>query len=588
MQQAFLSAILAAAIVMAAFLSGPVRAQEVRWVQIEARPTLAQALDRVRDWELQLDNVNGFRLPSGWYAIALGPFNPEVADAVRAELRARRAIPADSFVADGASFRDRYWPDGEGFGAIAPVVTAVPLPDVGPNATNPPTEVLASPQGETLAEARVAEAALTRAEREEIQRALQWEGFYAAGIDGAFGPGTRRAIEAWQATNAYPVTGVLQSLQRNQLVGAFQAEVASLGLSTVTDAEAGIEITLPTAMVARSRAEAPFVHYDAVGDDGVRVLLISLPGDTTALTALYDVMQTLEIVPLTGPRELAGRSFTLVGEGADTVSHTYAEARGDAVKGFTLIWPRGDDRRRERALAAMRASFTPLPGQVLDDDVAPLDESRRRDLLSGLEIRSPDRSATGFFIDGAGHVLTSEDSVAGCARVTLGEAGEADLTASDADLGLALLSPRERLSPLGYAGFDASLARAGSEIAVSGFSFGGVLGAPTMTFGTLEDTRSLDGRDELTRLALLAEVGDEGGPVFDARGSVLGMLLPRPEDGARRLPEEVRYAADAEAIALFLSENGVTPRPANRGTEVAPEDLALIAADMTVLVECWN
>lgn len=590
MKQAFLS-VFFAVLALVAFSADPAHAQERQWVQIEARPTLDQAIDRVRAYEAELENVNGFRLPSGWYAIALGPYTPEAAAAVRAQLRARRAIPADSFIADGSNFRQQYWPQGAGFGALSPVISAVPLPEAGEIARPAPlaaAPAAAAPQGETLAEARAAERALTRAEREEIQRALEWEGFYAARIDGAFGPGTRRAIEGWQTANAYPATGVLLSLQRNQLVGGYRAEVASLGLATVSDTDAGIEIALPTAMVARTRAEAPFVHYDSTGEDGVRVLLISLPGDTTTLTALYDVMQTLEIVPLAGRRELRGRSFTIVGESDTVISHSYAEARGDAVKGFTLIWPKGDEKRRQRTLAAMQASFTPLPGVVLDDAVVPLDDARRRDLLSGLEIRRPIRSATGFFIDGDGRVLTAGESIESCARVTLGDEVEADVTASDPSLGLALLSPRRDLAPIAYAGFDAGLAKAGSEVAVSGFSFGGVLGAPTMTFGTLEDTRSLDGREDLTRLALLAEDGDDGGPVFNTRGSVLGMLLPRPEDGARRLPEDVRYAADAEAIALFLTENGVTPRPSDGGTEIAPEDMGQIAADMTVLVECWN
>ncbi len=588
MQQAILSAVFVAFPMLAASLATPSQAQDLRWVQIEARPNLEQALDRVRAWETELENVNGFRLPSGWYAIALGPFEPETAAAVRASLRARLAIPADSFVADGSNFRQQFWPEGPVFGALSPVIAATPLPQADPQPDTSPAPVALAPQGETLAEARAAERSLTRDEREEIQRALQWDGFYAARIDGAFGPGTRRAIEGWQASKAYPATGVLLTVQRNELVRDFRAEVASLGLATVSDPQAGIEITLPTALVTRARAEAPFVHYDPAGDDGVRVLLISLPGDATTLTALYDVMQTLEIVPLTGPRALSASSFTITGETDAVISDTYAELRSGAVKGFTLIWPRGDEKRRQRALSAMRASFTPLPGQVLSDEVVPLDDARRRALLSGLEIRRPVKSGTGFFIDGAGRVLTAADGVAGCARVTLGDEVEASLAASDAALGLALLTPRSALSPLAYAGFDAGLARAGSEIAVSGFSFGGVLGAPTMTFGTLEDTRSLDGREDLTRLALLAEEGDNGGPVFDTRGSVLGMLLPQAQDGARRLPDEVRYAADAEAIALFLSANGVAPRPAVRGAEIAPEDLALLAADMTVLVECWN
>jgi len=588
MHQAFLSAVFVAFSMLAASFAAPSHAQDLRWVQIEARPNLEQALERVRAWETELENVNGYRLPSGWYAIALGPFEPDTAAAVRASLRARLAIPADSFVADGSNFRQQFWPEGVGFGALSPVIAATPLPQADPPSVVSPAPVAAAPQGETLAEARAAERSLTREEREEIQRALQWEGFYNARIDGAFGPGTRRAIEGWQVSKAYPATGVLLTVQRNELVGDFRAEVASLGLATVSDPQAGIEITLPTAMVTRARAEAPFVHYDPSGDEGVRVLLISLPGDATTLTALYDVMQTLEIVPLTGPRALSASSFTIVGETDAVISDTYAELRGGAVKGFTLIWPQGDEKRRQRALAAMRASFTPLPGQVLSDEVVPLDDARRRALLSGLEIRRPAQSATGFFIDDAGWVLTAADSVEGCARVTLGEEVEARIAAIDPALGLALLAPGAALSPLAFAGFDAGLARAGSEIAVSGFSFGGVLGAPTMTFGTLEDTRSLEGREDLTRLALLAEDGDNGGPVFDTRGSVLGMLLPQPADGARRLPDEVRYAADAEAIALFLSANGVAPRPATRGAEIAPEDLALLAADMTVLVECWN
>jgi peptidoglycan hydrolase-like protein with peptidoglycan-binding domain len=590
MKQALLSAIFIVATLIAVARPFGAGAQEVRWVQIEARPNLEQALDRVRAWEAQLENVNGFRLPSGWYAIALGPFTPEVAEAVRADLRARRAIPADSFVADPGQFRQQYWPQGAGFAAATPVISALPEPAPSTNGSSAPAPAVLEPQTETLAEARAAERALTREDREEIQRALAWDGFYAAAIDGAFGPGTRRAIEAWQAAQSYPVTGVLQTAQRNQLVGDFREEVTSLGLRTVRDGDAGIEITLPTALVARARAEAPFVHYDPATDDGVKVLLISLPGEAAALTALYDVMQTLEIVPLSGPRGLEGRSFSLVGEDASVISQTYAEVRDGAVKGFTLIWPQGDEKRRLRALAAMQASFTPLAGQVLPDDIAPLDDARRRDLLSGLEIRSPESSKTGFYVDAAGRVLTAAEGVAQCGRLTLGEDVTAEVVAIDPALGLALLRPQAALSPLRYAGFDAGMPRPGIEIAVSGFSFGGVLGAPTMTFGTLEDTRALDGREELTRLALLAEDGDVGGPVFDTQGSVLGMLLPRADDPARRLPDDVRYAADAEAIALFLDANGITPRPAQSpdGASIAPEDLAVIAADMTVLVECWN
>jgi hypothetical protein len=50
------------------------------WVQIEARPTEPQALERAQDYAARLPNVNGFALPSGWYAIALGPYDPFTAE----------------------------------------------------------------------------------------------------------------------------------------------------------------------------------------------------------------------------------------------------------------------------------------------------------------------------------------------------------------------------------------------------------------------------------------------------------------------------------------------------------------------------
>ena len=554
--------------------------QEAVWVQIEARPSLPQAEERASDYEQRLDNVAGFRLRSGWYAIALGPFTPEAAQQRLARLRSARLVPRDSFVADGSAFGAQFWPRG-GTRNFEPIALA-------PSTEQPDTDAPVQPQAETLAEARAAERALSRAERQEIQRALEWEGHYNARIDGAFGPGTRRAMEAWQLANNYVPTGVLLTAQRNRLVSDYRDAVNSLGLASIRDDDAGIEITAPMALVVRDRAEAPFVEYLSRNGSGVRLLLISQPGDGATLASLFDVLQTLEIVPLDGPRELGRRAFTIEGQDDEVISYSYAATSGDAVKGFTLVWPKGDEKRRLKVISEMRASFTPLPDQVLPDPTAALDIVTLRDLLSGLEIRQPSAALSGFFVDRGGRVLTASAPLLTCTRVTLGDDGEMEIAALDADLGLALLEPANSLVPIRFAAFDALSPGLGSEIAVSGFSFGGALGTPTVTFGRVEDTTSLDGREELTRLALLAEDGDIGGPVLDAGGSVLGMLLPPPDKGARQLPPDVRYAADADAIATFLLENGVEPRASSDPSSLAPSDLASRAADMTVLIRCWN
>ena len=73
-----------------------------------------------------------------------------------------------------------------------------------------------------------------------------------------------------------------------------------------TDTQAGIEIDLAQGLVAFDRYEPPFVHYNSTTDDGVRVILISQTGDEATLTALYDIMQTLEIVPAEWRRATLG------------------------------------------------------------------------------------------------------------------------------------------------------------------------------------------------------------------------------------------------------------------------------------------
>jgi peptidoglycan hydrolase-like protein with peptidoglycan-binding domain len=555
----------AAAVFLCVFWAGVAAAQS--WVQIEAQPSAARAIERAQDWAARLPEVGAYRTGTNWHAIALGPYASED-DARRRllELRAQRIVPSDSFVTDGRGFRDQVFGSGDVIAGLAP------LPD--------PEEL--EPGEETPAEARRNERDLTREDREELQVALKWEGFYNSVIDASFGPGTRRAMADWQQANGYEPTGVLTTLQRRELVSGYREAVDSLALAPVVDAKAGIEIDLPTALVEFDRYDAPFAHYLAATDDGVRVVLISQSGDANTLAALYDIIQTLEIVPMEGTRNLGSESFTIDGANDRIATHVYARRAGDAVKGYALVWPAGDESRRALALAAMQASFRTTDAVLPDTESTGVQDV---DLLAGLEIRRPERSRSGFYIASDGAVLTTADAVRQCARVTLGEDVDADVAAQDGRL--ALLRPRQTLAPLSVARLSASEPRIASDIAVSGFSFGGILTAPSLTFGTLADVKGLDGDTDVQRLDVQSEPGDAGGPVFDGSGAVLGMLLDRDE-GARQLPGDVAFAADAPVLAEFLSQNGVTPAAADPGAAMAPEDLTLLAADLTVLVSCWN
>lgn len=582
---------------------------EVVWVQIEAQQSLNRATDRARAYTTLLEDVNGFAVGGGWYAVVVGPYRRADAKIALRQYRRDGLIPRDSFIQRSSRLRQQFWPVGAnvlGSGALdapdgtvpaqqpeetpaAPVVSDATeeAPVVAEATPEPAPAPEPEPADETPAEAQRSERDLSRDEKKQLQVMLQWAGFYNAGIDGSFGRGTRNSMAAWQEANNFDKTGILTTLQRATLKKQYNAVLEGLGLTIVRDAQAGIEMTLPMDVVKFDHYEPPFAQYVPTGDVDARVLLISQPGDQDTLFGLYEIMQTLEIVPLDGPRDRGKSNFTLVGENGRMISYTEARLENSEIKGFTLIWPAGDEERRRRLLAEMRSSFTRMPG-VLSASAG--DASQQSiDLISGLQIRKPKTSRSGFFVNDAGNVATTSAAVQSCSRITLDGDTEAELVSDDPARGVALLKPKAALAPLAFASFAGQPARLQSEVAVAGYSFEGVLSSPSMSFGTLADVRGLQGEENVSRLALRSRVGDAGGPVLDHTGAVIGMITSAPEGGPT-LPDDVTFALAASTLVEASGEAGITlPQAAATGTTgLTAFQLSEKASGMTVLVSCWE
>ncbi|TVS01560.1 MAG: peptidoglycan-binding protein [Rhodobacteraceae bacterium] len=584
------TALLAASVSIAASFAGQsASAQEQRWVQVEAHRELDMALERAAQIEARLGSVSGFRLPSNWYALSIGPYENEIdAFTVRRQLRAERAIPADAFVSTGSDYLEQVYPV-VGASALEPMPEpeAIAEPDQELLAAAEPEPEPEPEPEETLREAQASERLLDRDGRAELQTALQWFGYYTLAIDAAFGPGTRRSMAAWQEDRGYETTGVLTTRQRAELLAEYEAELAALGMETVRDEVAGISIDLPMAMVAFDRHETPFAHYFERDDSGVRVLLISQEGTQATLFGLYEIMQTLEIVPLEGARERRQNSFVLTGQSDTLRSHTVAQFRNGEIKGWTLIWTPERDEQMARVLPMMEASFATLPG-TLPESAGQASTVRRGDLLAGLSIRRPDFSRSGFYVDATGTVLTSAAAVAECGRVTIDEAYNARVVARDEALGLAVLQPETPLVPLAFAQFNDGEPPLGAKIRISGFSFEDVLSRPILTNGRVEDTQGMQGETGILRLSAEVMPGDLGGPVFGPNGAVIGLLTGQPQDGARQWPADVNYAVDAQVILDFLRGAQVSGGTLRDDVVVPDATLTRIAPDLTVLVSCWN
>ncbi|QXT41285.1 serine protease [Gymnodinialimonas ceratoperidinii] len=581
----FLQGLLALTFVVFGFVS-TAQAQNQVWVQIEAHPNLATAEQRVRAYSQLVDNVNGFRATTGLYAVSLGPFDPETGQLVLQRLLGQGLIPRDSYLEDGGLYATQFFPVAAG-ALDEPTDATDADTDADAEAAEEVAEpVETAPLDETPQQARQSEALLTREQRDELQIALQWFGFYNGRIDGAFGPGTRGSMQAYQESRGMEPSGILTTRQRAQLLDEYQSELAALGMRNVLDQRAGVQIDLPMAMVEFDSYNFPFAQYEEINDSGVRVMLISQPGDRATLFGLYEIMQTLEIVPLEGERERGADSFTLTGQSSELRSHTEARLVGGAVKGFTLIWEPSADEQVARVLPMMQESFRAVDG-TLDPAAVPegLDESV--DMVSGLTVRRPDVVRTGFYIDARGTVLTTTEVAGQCGQILIDNAYEASVAYRDDTLGIVVLSPNQQLAPLGFAQLASDPARLRSEIAVAGYPFGGALSSASTTFGSLEDLRGMNGEETMQRLAVETADTEAGGPVLDLSGNVIGMVLPGTI-GNRALPSDVTMALRADQLIGVLADAGVSVTQAQPVGALNRENLSREAADMTVRVSCWN
>jgi peptidoglycan hydrolase-like protein with peptidoglycan-binding domain len=511
------------------------------WIQLETRLHLEASLDRIEIYARDLDNVNGFEIDGGWFGVAIGPYDPEQADAALQKFRAEGLIPRTSFTTSGSSYGERFYPRPR-TAQVATQTDARPKPAAQTEAPAADQEPSAVPDGaaevtrpeppislaEQLAQAKATERAMTEGEKKYLQRALAWGGFYESAIDGLYGPGTRAAMTRWQSANGYQETGVLTAEQRAEAIADYQFLLAGLGFEEVVDAQAGIALRLPSALLAPVSYKPPFATYAAKGTGLAQVILISQRGDKARLAALYEVMQTLSILPETGPRNLAKSSFTI--EAYDDRLHTtgFATLQGGDIKGVIFVWPRGDAARRARVEEEIFTSFTSVAGALGEAPILGTD-LKPQETLGGLTIRQPSFTQSGVFISSAGHILTAAQDFSECTSLLLQDGLPLSIAAQNAEL--AVLVPTQGAAPASVGWFETERPDAPQYVALGGYSYGGKLGAPSVTMGQLQALTDLTGRAGIARLEIDSLPGDIGGPIYDQYGSVIGVLLPPPTGG---------------------------------------------------------
>ena len=174
-------------------------------------------------------------------------------------------------------------------------------------------------------------------------------------------------------------------------------------------------------------------------------------------------------------------------------------------------------------------------------------------------------TGSGFFVTQAGHLLTNAHVVSGCTIVSVkrsgGQARVARVIAVDQNDDLALLKLDQRTEAT--AAFRIGRPpRAGESAVVFGFPLSQLLastgnvttGVVTALAGPLNDPHQI-------QISAPVQLGNSGGPVLDASGYLIGIVVSKLNPVLGDMPQNVNFAIKASTAANFLDARGIAYAP---------------------------
>jgi S1-C subfamily serine protease len=206
-------------------------------------------------------------------------------------------------------------------------------------------------------------------------------------------------------------------------------------------------------------------------------------------------------------------------------------------------------------------------------------------------------SGSGFLVSAAGHVLTNKHVIRGCSVVRIRTDSlpslEASVVAVDADDDLALL--KASVAPRLVASFRSGpTLRPGEDVIAVGFPLSGLLAnQANVTRGSVSALAGMHDDQHLLQMSAPVQPGSSGGPLFDASGNVVGIVVTKLNarivaEETGDFPQNVNFAIKDGVARDFLAAHGVPFRAARSVAPRSPADVGDIGRQVTVLVECWR
>lgn len=201
-------------------------------------------------------------------------------------------------------------------------------------------------------------------------------------------------------------------------------------------------------------------------------------------------------------------------------------------------------------------------------------------------------TGTGWYVAPGGYLVTNAHVVEGCKLVTLKGGAESQVLNVQPDEDLALLRGATEVAPLVLR--DGRSARLAEDVLIAGYPLGGILSSGiNVTVGTVSALAGLG--DDTRRFQFTAPVqpGNSGGPVLDTSGHVIGVVVSKLnamniQDQIGDIPQNVNFGIALPSLIDFLKGNHVPFEPKVSNKPVDKVDLAELARESTVLLQCYQ
>jgi hypothetical protein len=378
-------------------------------------------------------------------------------------------------------------------------------------------------------------AALPAAERLAIQANLAWIGAYEGLPSGDIDDPTIEAIKLFQKGHAAKDTGILDDEQRARLAAIAAGPQQAAGWRLIDDPSTGARFGLPEKLVAPAGASLTGSRWSS-GHGQIVIETFRL--SEASLPALFDQEKRTPKTRYASASALKADSFVISGtQGLKNVV-VRADARGNEIRGITVLYDQANTGVMMPAALAMAASFQGFP----DPNAGPA-PGQRAAVAYG----------TAIVADRSGVLVAPLQITSDCESITVPGFGHAVRVADDSanDLVLLRLYGARNLAPAPLGGEPAQ----GDALTLIGIA------APPAQQGGNAVTHAAAHRDGQAVEPAPAP-GFSGAAAVDAPGNFAGVVeLKTLAVAASTTSGRQAVLIPAAAVRAFLVAHGIAPAP---------------------------